>query len=114
MMLGVVMIVVSQLQQLSWLLFIAATVTGLSQGVAFRTLFAALNAELPTETAGQTVSLMYVITYLGSAIPVLALGWAMDFWGSAVAVNVFLLIVAAAALILAVTCLSYRSSSPDR
>jgi len=113
MMIGVVMIVISQPLQLAWLLFIAATLTGLSQGVAFRTLFAALNSELPKQTASQTVSLMYVITYLGSAIPVLTLGWAMDFWGSTVAVTVFLLVVAAAALIFAAICLSYRSSSPS-
>lgn len=111
---GLVLIVVAQLQQLAGLLFIAATLTGLSQGVAFRTLFAALNSELPNETAGQTVSLMYVITYLGSAIPVLALGWAMDFWGATVTVNVFLLVVAAAALIFAAICVSYRSSARNR
>ncbi len=105
MVIGLVLIVVAQLQQLTGLLLIAATLVGLSQGVGFRTLFAALNSELPSETAAQTVSLVYVITYLGSAIPVLCLGLAMDFWGATAAVNAFLLGAAGAALIFAALCM---------
>lgn len=51
---------------------------------------------------------MYVITYLGSAIPVLCLGLAMDFWGAAFAVNAFLLSTSGAALIFAALCFMYR------
>jgi MFS family permease len=108
MVIGLVLIVIAQLQQLAGLLFIAATLTGLGQGVGFRTLFASLNSELPNTTAAQTVSLMYVITYLGSAIPVLGLGLAMDFWGATAAVNAFLLGAAGAALIFAAMCLLNR------
>ncbi|WP_314191832.1 MFS transporter [uncultured Arthrobacter sp.] len=108
---GLVLIVVAQFQHHAGLLFIAAALTGLSQGVGFRTLFAALNAQLPKETAAQTLSLMYVITYLGSAIPVLGLGMAMDFWGAAFAINAFLLSTSGAALILAVLCFRYHPST---
>lgn len=108
MMIGLVLIVVAQLQQLAWLLFIAAALTGSGQGVSFRTLFAALSSELPKETAAQTVSLMYVITYLGSAIPVFGLGLAMDLWGATTAVSVFLLGASGAVLIFAALCILHR------
>jgi MFS family permease len=108
---GLLLIVVAQLQQLSWLLFFAATLTGLSQGIGFRTLFAGLNSELPAETAARTVSLMYCITYLGSALPVLGLGLAMDYWGAAVSISAFLLGVSGVVLIFAAMCLLYRPST---
>ncbi|MBT2514726.1 MFS transporter [Arthrobacter sp. ISL-30] len=108
---GLVLVVVSQIQQLRGLLFIAATLTGLSQGIGFRTLFAGLNSELPLGTAARTVSLMYVVTYLGSALPVLGLGLAMDFWGATVGVNTFLLGASGAALFFAAICLIYRRST---
>lgn len=112
MMIGLVLIVVAQLQQLAGLLLIAATLTGLSQGVGFRTLFAALNSALSMDTAAQTMSLMYVITYLGSAIPVLGLGLAMDFWGATSSVNAFLLGAAGVAVIFAALCTFRRPSTP--
>jgi hypothetical protein len=112
MVIGLALIVVAQAQQLTGLLFVAATFTGLSQGVGFRTLFAALNSALPTDTAAQTMSLMYVITYLGSAIPVLGLGLAMDFWGATTAITAFLFGAAGAAVIFAALCIFHRPSTP--
>jgi hypothetical protein len=112
MVIGLVLIVVAQLQQLAALLLFAATLTGLSQGVGFRTLFAALNSALPKDGAAQTISLMYVITYLGSAIPVLGLGLAMDFWGASTAVNAFLCGTAGVAVIFAALCVFRRPSTP--
>jgi MFS family permease len=108
---GLALIVVAQALQLTGLLFVAATFTGLSQGVGFRTLFAALNSALPKDTAAQTMSLMYVITYLGSAIPVLGLGLAMDFWGATTAVNAFLFGTAGASVIFAAVCIFHRPST---
>ncbi|WP_411374926.1 MFS transporter [Arthrobacter sp. MPF02] len=105
---GLVLIIIAQSQQIAGLLFFAAIIMGLSQGVAFRTLFAALNSKLPRETASQTLSLMYVFTYLGSALPVLGLGLAMDYWGGPAAVDTFLLGSAGTALILAALCFTYK------
>lgn len=108
---GLVLIVSAQVQQLPGLLLIAVTLTGLSQGLGFRTLFGALNSELPPGAAAQSVSLMYVITYLGSALPILGLGFAMDHWGAAAAVNTFLLGASGCVLLIAGICLlHYRQA----
>jgi MFS family permease len=105
---SLVLIVSAQIQQLPELLLIAVTLTGLSQGLGFRTLFGALNSELPPGAAAQSVSLMYVITYLGSALPVLGLGYGMDYWGAAAAVNTFLLGASGCVLIIAGVCLVHH------
>jgi hypothetical protein len=48
----------------------------------------------------QVVSTVYVITYLGSAVPVLGLGWATGVFGQAAAVAGFVLACGTAALVL--------------
>ena len=56
------------------ILIAACALTGVGQGIAFRSAFTALVAEVPAERTASTVSAVYTITYLGSAIPVLGLG----------------------------------------
>ncbi len=105
---GLVLMVLAGHREWLIVLFGATVTTGLAQGVAFRTLFTLLGAELPPTAAARTISLMYMITYLGSALPVLALGFAMDRFGAQISVTTFLLVVAGIALVFAISCLRYK------
>lgn len=68
---------------------IALMVMGLGQGMAFRTAFStAVNAVSPA-LHSQTVSTIYLVTYLGSAVPVIALGWAVGVFGYDSSILVF-------------------------
>jgi hypothetical protein len=49
----------------------------------------------------QTISSLYVITYLGSAVPVLGLGWAAGAFGLEQSVAGFVVLCGAAAFIMA-------------
>lgn len=97
-----------------WALFGAAVLIGSSQGIAFRTLFTALSGNLTQETAARTVSLMYAIAFLGSAVPVLGLGFAMDHLDPVFAVNAFLIVAALASISFAGPCLAYRRKAVGR
>lgn len=81
-------------------LFAGSVLAGLGQGTAFRTLFTHMAASVPLTRHATTISLMYVITYLGSALPILALGQAIDHWGRGV-VPAFIGAMTLAAAILA-------------
>jgi hypothetical protein len=48
---------------------------------------------------------VYVITYLGSAVPVIGLGWATAAFGLEASVTVFVVVCSAAALVLAAVTL---------
>lgn len=70
---------------------LAMIVIGLGQGLAFRAAFsAAVDAVAPSEHAS-TVSAIYVVTYLGSTIPVIGLGWAAGHFGLQASIQVFLI-----------------------
>lgn len=71
-------------------LLLGAVVVGLGQGTAFRTLFTYMSASVARSRHATTISLMYVITYLGSAVPILLLGLAIDRFGADDAVPAFL------------------------
>lgn len=75
-------------------------VLGLGQGIAFRTAFGwCVDAVTPAAHA-QTVSSIYLVTYLGSALPVIVLGWAVGRFGQLPSIMVFCVAGAAAALLL--------------
>ncbi|MFP5368808.1 MAG: MFS transporter, partial [Actinomycetes bacterium] len=78
------------------LLIAALAIAGTGQGVAFRTVFNAVARKVEGSQHAQIISTVYVITYLGSAVPVLGLGMAADVFGLATAVAVFAGLVAAA------------------
>jgi hypothetical protein len=83
------------------LLLVGAAVTaGLGQGLAFRTVFNEVAGRVEPARHAQIISTVYVITYLGSAVPVLGLGWASAAFGVAAAVQGFVLLCGAAALTL--------------
>lgn len=56
------------------LLVVASVAAGVGQGIAFRAGFDAVAASVPAGRHAQTVSLLYVVTYMGSAVPVVGLG----------------------------------------
>lgn len=83
-----------------WLGVVAMVVLGLGQGIAFRTAFGwCVDAVTPVAHA-QTVSSIYLVTYLGSALPVIVLGWAVGRFGQLPSIMVFCVAGAAAALLL--------------
>lgn len=55
-------------------LILASVAAGVGQGTAFRAGFDAVAASVPARAHARTVSLLYVVTYLGSAVPVVGLG----------------------------------------
>ena len=79
----------------------AAVTAGVGQGLAFRTVFNDVAARVEPARHAQIISTVYVITYLGSAVPVLGLGWASAAFGMAAAVQGFVLLCGTAALVLA-------------
>lgn len=83
-------------------LLVAASITaGAGQGLAFRTVFNNVAAQVEPARHAQIISTVYVITYLGSAAPVLGLGWAAGAFGLGAAVAGFAGLCGAAALALA-------------
>lgn len=84
-----------------WLLVVAALAAGVGQGIAFRTVFNDVAMKVEADRHAQIVSTVYVITYLGSAVPVLGLGWATAQFGLEPAVLGFVALCGAAALLLA-------------
>lgn len=83
-------------------LLVAASVgAGVGQGVAFRTVFNDVAGKVEPARHAQIVSTVYVITYLGSAVPVLGLGWATAAFGLPASVSGFVVLCSAAAFVLA-------------
>jgi hypothetical protein len=87
------------------LLVAASLAAGVGQGLAFRTVFNDVAARVEPARQAQTISAMYVITYLGSAVPVLGLGWAAGVFGLAASVAGFVLLCGSAALVMAAVTL---------
>ncbi|MFC7850054.1 MFS transporter [Arthrobacter sp. NPDC057388] len=85
-----------------WLLAGASVAAGAGQGVAFRTVFNDVAGKVEASRHAQIISTVYVITYLGSAVPVIGLGLATAAYGLDAAVTGFVAGCAAAAGLLAV------------
>ncbi|WDF32524.1 MFS transporter [Arthrobacter agilis] len=86
----------------------ACLVAGFGQGMAFRVVFNEVSVRVDPSLHAQTISAVYVITYLGSAVPVLGLGAAAGIWGLNVSVTVFALTIAGICSVLAVGSLVRR------
>jgi hypothetical protein len=82
-------------------LVLAAIAAGAGQGSAFRLVFNDLATKADPARHAQVISTVYVITYLGSAVPVIGLGLASSIFGLEAAVTGFALICGAAAAVLA-------------
>jgi MFS family permease len=84
-----------------WLLAGASVAAGAGQGVAFRTVFNDVAGKVEASRHAQIISTVYVITYLGSAVPVIGLGMATAAYGLDTAVAGFVTVCAGAACLLA-------------
>ncbi|WP_336660922.1 MFS transporter [Leucobacter sp. USHLN153] len=82
-------------------LVVACALAGIGQGVAFQAAFTAATSAVHPLRHASTVSAVYTVTYLGSAVPVIALGALAERFGLADAVTLFALTTAVAALALA-------------
>nr|WP_218063225.1 MFS transporter [Arthrobacter sp. SDTb3-6] len=83
------------------LLVLASISAGLGQGVAFRVVFNDVAAAVEPSRHAQVISAVYIVTYLGSAVPVLGLGVAAKLWGLQAAVSGFAVPIALACAALA-------------
>ncbi|WP_104179185.1 MFS transporter [Arthrobacter sp. B0490] len=90
------------------LLVAACVMAGFGQGMAFRVVFNDVSVKVAPALHAQTVSAVYVITYLGSAVPVLGLGAAAGIWGLNASVTVFALVVAGVCAVLATGSFAVR------
>ncbi|BBE23481.1 MFS transporter [Arthrobacter sp. MN05-02] len=86
----------------------ACVVAGFGQGMAFRVVFNEVSVRVDPALHAQTVSAVYVLTYLGRAVPVLGLGAAAGVWGLNPSVTVFALVIATVCALLAVGSLVLR------
>jgi len=88
-----------------WLLVVASVAAGFGQGLSFRTVFNRAAMAVSPGQHAQMVSTVYVVTYLGSAVPVLGLGLAAAVWGMTTAVTAFAILTGVAAFVLAIASL---------
>jgi hypothetical protein len=64
-----------------WLLMVAGVAAGVGQGLSFRTVFNDVAGKVEASSHAQIISTVYVITYRGSALPVVGLGLAAGVLG---------------------------------
>ncbi|WP_457974879.1 MFS transporter [Arthrobacter sp. D1-17] len=88
-----------------WLLVAASLAAGAGQGIAFRTVFNDVARKVEASRHAQIISTVYVITYMGSALPVVGLGFAAAAYGLGEAVTGFVMLCGAAATALALLTL---------
>jgi predicted MFS family arabinose efflux permease len=105
---SVVLIAAAGTLQSPLLLVLASISAGLGQGAAFRVVFNDVASAVEPARHAQVISAVYIVTYLGSAVPVLGLGVAVKMWGLQASVTGFAIPVAAACGVLAV--LAHRRS----
>ncbi|MFK4295215.1 MFS family permease [Arthrobacter sp. GAS37] len=106
--LGVSIVLVGAAASLSSpVLLVAASLSaGVGQGIAFRLVFNDVASKVEASRHAQIISTVYVITYLGSAVPVIGLGLAASAIGLGAAASYFTVVCGLAAAVLAV--ISFR------
>jgi hypothetical protein len=87
------------------LLVAASLSAGVGQGIAFRLVFNDVASKVEASRHAQIISTVYVITYLGSAVPVIGLGLAASVIGLGVAAGCFTVVCGLAAAALSVVSL---------
>ncbi|MHA7292738.1 MFS transporter [Arthrobacter sp. HLT1-21] len=93
------------------LLVLVCLAAGAGQGVAFRVVFNEVSLQVEASQHAQIISTLYVLTYLGSALPVVGLGVAAQVWGLDHSVTGFAALIALAALTLSAVSLRRTSGS---
>ena len=84
-----------------WLIA-SGMLAGAGQGIAFQAAFTRATLAVAPEHHASTVSAIYTVTYLGSTLPVIGLGFCAEQFGLSTAVPIFAVIAAAASLTLAI------------
>lgn len=84
-----------------WLIA-SGMLAGAGQGIAFQAAFTRATLAVPQAHHASTVSAIYTVTYLGSTLPVIGLGFFAEQFGLSVAVPIFASIAAVGSLTLAV------------
>ncbi|MDH6125998.1 MFS transporter [Kitasatospora sp. GP82] len=105
---GLGMVVAAQYTGTPALLFIGSVLGGACQGVAFRSLFTNAVAAMDPERRGSELSTLWVVVYLGSSLPIVAVGALVRSYGLLAAVSGFASIAALACLGLAATVVRKR------
>ncbi len=95
-----------------FLLIAASLAAGVGQGVSFRTVFNDVAGKVEASRHAQIISTVYVITYLGSALPVIGLGIATAAYGLQAAVAGFVVLCGIMASVLAAATLSAALRRP--
>ncbi|GAA0697180.1 MFS transporter [Kitasatospora atroaurantiaca] len=98
---GLGLVVTAQYTETPALLFIGSVLGGACQGVAFRSLFTSAVAAMNPERRGSELSTLWVIVYLGSSLPIVAVGALTQRYGLLPAVSGFAGLAALACLGLA-------------
>ena len=109
---SVIMIAAAGAWSSPWLLVAASLAAGAGQGIAFRTVFNDVAGQVEASRHAQIISTVYVITYMGSALPVIGLGFATAAYGLEEAVTGFVVLCGAAATALAVLTLRRALRTP--
>lgn len=84
-----------------WLI-VSGILAGAGQGIAFQAAFTRATLAVPQEHHASTVSAIYTLTYLGSTVPVIGLGFLAEQLGLSIAVPIFAIVAALGSLTLAV------------
>lgn len=87
------------------LLFIGSVLGGACQGVAFRSLFTGAVAAMDPERRGSELSALWVVVYLGSSLPIVAVGALTQRYGLLPAVSGFAAVAAVVCVGLALAVL---------
>ena len=109
---SVILIAAAVVWSSPWLLVAASLAAGAGQGIAFRTVFNDVAGKVEASRHAQIISTVYVITYMGSALPVIGLGFATAAYGLEGAVTGFVVLCGAAAAALAVLTLRRALRTP--
>ncbi|MET8701813.1 MFS transporter [Kitasatospora sp. NPDC004723] len=101
---GLALVVAAQYTGTPALLFIGSVLGGACQGIAFRSLFTTTVAAMNPERRGSELSSLWIIIYLGSSLPIVAVGALVQTYGLLPATSGFTLLAAllCAALAIAV------------
>ncbi len=80
------------------LLLAGSAVAGIGQGLAFMGLLAGVSDAAPDDQRGEVVSTFYVASWLGAALPVLAVGFAAPAIGLLRSASIFTAVIAVISL----------------
>ena len=95
----------------AWLI-VSGVLAGAGQGVAFQAAFTRAILTVSPQGHASTVSAIYTVTYLGSAVPILGLGALAEQLGLSAAVTIFALAAAGASVLLALLGRERRTPEP--